>query len=234
MVAREERLAEIVHGAAGLREAGSRLVEAANAAGGRDNITVVLFRIEEVASGRQSEQAEETLTGSGPTSAEMRSALAADATATHAAAPRPAGRAEDPRGDATVARRLPLSPDSRPAGRAPKRRRRSGRARALRILAFFTVFGLPVLLAAFIASQSVYFLGTNDQGFVTLYRGLPYDLPAGVSLYEQNFVSGVATRELAPPVQRTVSGHALRSRQDGADLVRQIELGRLSGQAGTP
>ncbi|MCW3010740.1 MAG: Stp1/IreP family PP2C-type Ser/Thr phosphatase, partial [Solirubrobacterales bacterium] len=140
---------------------------------------------------------------------------------------RPAGRASDPRED-TVSRRVPLPPK----GKAKKDRTRS--ASILRTLGFFAVFGLPLLLAAFIASQSVYFVGTNDDGFVTLYRGLPYDGPVGIELYTPNFVSGVATRQLSTPVRETVADHELRSREDGEDLVRQIELGRLQGQGAVP
>jgi protein phosphatase len=119
-----------------------------------------------------------------------------------------------------------------PAATPAKRRGRA--SRALRTLGFFAVFGVPVLLAAFIASQSVYFVGTSDDGFVTLYRGLPYDLPAGIELYTPNFVSGVATAQLGAGVRRTIASHDLRSREDGEDLVRQIELGRLQGQAAAP
>jgi len=145
-------------------------------------------------------------------------------------ASRAAERAADPRGDDSVSRRIPL-----PAQRRPKRKKdRSRLGSVLRTLGFFTVFGLPVLLAAFIANQSVYFVATNNDGFVTLYRGLPYDLPAGIDLYTPNFVSGVATRQLGAPVRKTVASHDLRSRGDGEDLVRQIELGRLQGQGPKP
>ena len=34
-------------------------------------------------------------------------------------------------------------------------------------------------------SRQVYFIGTNDAGLVTLYRGVPYELPFGIDLYEQ-------------------------------------------------
>ncbi|MDP9347010.1 MAG: Stp1/IreP family PP2C-type Ser/Thr phosphatase, partial [Actinomycetota bacterium] len=47
----ETRVAEILTAAASLPAAGRALVDAANEAGGRDNITVVLFRLEEVGSG---------------------------------------------------------------------------------------------------------------------------------------------------------------------------------------
>src|SRR3954469_13079366 len=47
----DAQVAEIISSASALSEAGRGLVEAANAAGGRDNITVILFRIEEVTPG---------------------------------------------------------------------------------------------------------------------------------------------------------------------------------------
>ncbi len=228
MVKPEAAVGEIVSRAESLREAGRALVEAANTAGGRDNITVVLFRVEEVDVGTGGRSSEETMAGGGLTTSEVRAALAEQA-----AAPKPrehpAGRPSDPRGDDTVSRRVPL-----PAATKKAKKDRSRLASVVRTLGFFAVFGLPVLLAAFIASQSVYFVATNDEGFVTLYRGLPYDLPAGVELYTPNFVSGVATRQLGSPVRKTIASHELRSREDSEDLVRQIELGRLQGQGATP
>jgi len=224
MIRPERLVGEILVGAEGLREAGRALVEAANAAGGRDNITVVLFRVEEVAAASRVAASEETMVGGGLTTADVRAALA-ERTAAPGTSGQPSGRAADPRGDDTVSRRVPL-----PAATKKAKKDRSRTASVLRTLGFFAVFGLPLLLAAFIATQSVYFVGTNDDGFVTLYRGLPYDLPAGVELYTSNFVSGVATKELASPAQETVASHELRSREDGEDLVRQIELGRLQGQ----
>lgn len=236
MVKPEATVGLILDGQPSLRDAGRALVEAANAAGGRDNITVVLFRVEEVGAAPVSE---ETMVGGGLTTGEVRAALAAQrepsdapSDATRAIAV-PAGRASDPRED-TVARRVPKAPPPRMTKKQRRRQKRKERTRLaafVRTLGFFAVFGLPLLLAAFIASQSVYFLGTNDDGFVTLYRGLPYDLPAGVELYTPNFVSGVATQELNRSVQVTVGDHELRSREDGEDLVRQIELGTLQGQA---
>ena len=34
------------------------------------------------------------------------------------------------------------------------------------------------------ALRSVYFVGQDDRGLVTLYRGVPYELPFGIDLYE--------------------------------------------------
>src|SRR3954464_12775890 len=48
---REQQLMPVLEPAGSLEQAGRQLIDAANAAGGRDNITVVLFRIDEVALG---------------------------------------------------------------------------------------------------------------------------------------------------------------------------------------
>lgn len=216
----QARVAELLAAAGPLEAAGRALVAAANEAGGRDNITVVLFRLEDVGGADAGAAAEEhTLAGgSAPSTAAVRAAVAA--------AP-PAGRApRRPPPSGVVARRVPREPTA-----PPSRRRRRG-AGGLKALAIFLVVGVPVVLGAFIASQSVYFVGTNGQGYVTLYRGLPYDLPAGVALYTQNYTSGVPTTTLPAKVRDTVGKHDLRSRKDGADLVEQIELGRLAGQVG--
>ena len=39
-------------------------------------------------------------------------------------------------------------------------------------------------------------MATNDGGLVTLYRGVPYDLPFGIHLYEQEYASGVPARAI--------------------------------------
>jgi PPM family protein phosphatase len=85
-----------------------------------------------------------------------------------------------------------------------------------------------VFSGAYFASQTVYFVGASDDGFVTVYRGLPYDLPAGIDLYSVNYESGVPVDGLTAAQRRTVTGHKLRSRDDAQDLVRQLETGELA------
>ena len=65
---------------------------------------------------------------------------------------------------------------------------------------------------------------------MTLYSGLPYDLP-GLRLYQQEFSSGVPVATLSVPVRRTVTEHKLRSYSDAVDLVHQLERGDLAGQS---
>jgi protein phosphatase len=87
-----------------------------------------------------------------------------------------------------------------------------------------------VAAGGWLAIQSVYFIGTNKEGLVTVFRGLPYELPAGVHLYSTSFVSGVASGQLAEGRRRSLLNHKLRSHDDAADLVRRLELGELAAR----
>jgi serine/threonine protein phosphatase PrpC len=194
----EAHVAELLAGASSLAAAGRALIDAANEAGGRDNITVVLFRLEEVGA----------------------TAPAPQETAEHRAVarePEAAGAATAP-----VARIEPRPPrESAPR----RRRRRRPRVPVGPILVLFLL--ACVVLGAYYASQTVYFVGTSD-GFVSVYRGLPYDLPAGVKLYSVNYQSGAPVDELTPAQKRTITAHKLRSKNDAQDLVRQLETGELA------
>jgi protein phosphatase len=199
----EARVAQVIQDAPSLEVAGRTLIDAANDAGGRDNITVVLFRLEDVGEAAVV-----------PPQATAEHSAAAGSTASAVAAP-PAPSA--------VARREPRAPRERPA----RKRRRRFRVPVGPILVLFLL--ACVVLGAYYASQTVYFVGTKD-GFVSVYRGLPYDLPAGVDLYTVNYQSGVPADELTPSQKRTVTAHKLRSKNDAQDLVRQLETGELASR----
>jgi hypothetical protein len=83
--------------------------------------------------------------------------------------------------------------------------------------------------AAYLAFQSVYFIGTNQRGLVTIFNGLPYELPGKVKLYNVEYVSGVAASTLTPARRGALLDHSLRSESNAAELVRQLELGQLNG-----
>ncbi|MDQ3849303.1 MAG: hypothetical protein M3296_01625, partial [Actinomycetota bacterium] len=105
-----------------------------------------------------------------------------------------------------------------------------GARRARRLATAFVVIALvvvPLGIGGYLASQAVYFIGTDDDGFVTMYRGLPYDLPVGMSLYRPDYVSGVRLNSVPRRRRARLLDHSLRSRDDAADLVRQLERGRL-------
>jgi protein phosphatase len=80
----------------------------------------------------------------------------------------------------------------------------------------------------YLATRQLYFIGTNSQGIVTIYRGLPYDLPAGIRLYETFYVSGVPAALVPADRQSTFFNHQIRSQGDASTIVRDLEMGKLS------
>ena len=230
----ESRVADILRGAGSLSEAGHALIDAANEAGGRDNITVLLFRLEEV--GSEAEAALEQPTSAGGaaatvTTSDVRTALASapPAAAARAAEPPDAASAAaappSQSGPSTESRRLmPSAPTG--GGRPAKPRSRT--RRLAKVFAIIALILIPVGFGAYSANSAVYFVGANDEGFVTLYRGLPYTLPAGIDLYRVNYVSGVPLDTLPAGRRKRLVDHTLRSHDDASDLVRELERGRVA------
>src|SRR5437588_195206 len=93
---------------------------------------------------------------------------------------------------------------------------------ALVIVLFLVVGG------GYLATRQLYFIGTNAQGIVTIYRGLPYELPAGIHLYETYLVSGVPGSLVPSDRRKEFFNNQLRSQSEALNLVRQLELGRIS------
>ncbi|MDX6689099.1 MAG: family protein phosphatase [Solirubrobacteraceae bacterium] len=207
----ESRVADIVRTAANLQDAGRKLIAAANDAGGRDNITVLLFRLEEVDAADPAGDQPTSAGQSSLTTAEVRAATARES-AVATAPPPPA-----------PARRLQPRPPAAPAG--PQRSRR-GRRWAI-VFVVVAIFVVPLTIGAYIADQSVYFVGTDANGLVTVYRGLPYELPGGISMYKTNYVSGVPLSSVPAARRKKLIDHTLRSHDDANDLVRELELGRI-------
>ena len=50
------------------------------------------------------------------------------------------------------------------------------------VLSVVVVLAL-IVAGGYLASRQLYFIGTNSQGIVTIYRGFPYQLPFGINLY---------------------------------------------------
>jgi protein phosphatase len=102
---------------------------------------------------------------------------------------------------------------------APRRR---GRWLPRAIIAGVVIVALAIG-AVYVVSRNVYFVGTNDDGLVTLYRGLPYDLPLGVKLYTSRYVSGVPALSVPAKRRDRVLDHQLRSRGDASDLIKSLD-----------
>jgi PPM family protein phosphatase len=208
----DDEVAAILRTAESLDEAADGLIKAANQSGGRDNITVVMFRL-----GEAGPAAEQTTTVEGPRAADdetIAGQISADDVQAAAATRAPA----EPR-----RRTEPVAPA--PATRArPRRRRRAG-------LALKGLLGLALLAAAlgglYALSRQVYFVGTNDGGLVTVYRGVPYELPFGIDLYEEQYASGMPAEAIPVGRRARVLDHEWRSREDAIDLVRALERGQL-------
>jgi PPM family protein phosphatase len=208
----DDEVAAVLRTAQSLDEAADGLIKAANQSGGRDNITVVMFRLGEVGAA-----AEETTTVEGPRAAE-------DETI--------AGQIGADDVQAAAATRGPAAPRRRaePVAPAPGTRARSRRRRRTGLV-LKGLLGLALIAAAlaglYALSRQVYFVGTNEGGLVTVYRGVPYELPFGVDLYEEQYASGMPA-EAIPAGRRTrVLDHEWRSREDAIDLVRALERGQL-------
>ncbi len=248
----EEQIARALREHARLRDAGEALIAAANDAGGRDNITVVLIRLEEVglapsapgaqgaqdatapheAAGAAARELEQTVLGA-PAASVPQGARATSARATRAreqGAQAHASRSSHPqaasasRGAVELPGRRRL-PRAAPAPDAPAReRRRIRHAGAL----LFTLAVLAMIAAgAYLAEQSVYFIGTNSRGLVTMYEGLPYTLPGNLHLYSSRYVSGVSASTLTTAQRRRLLDNSLRSEGKAASLIRSMELEQL-------
>ena len=90
-----------------------------------------------------------------------------------------------------------------------------------------------VLGGLYVLSRQVYFVGTNDGGLVTLYRGVPYELPFGIELYEQEYASGVParrSRRRGAGACSTTPGAAARTPSTSCE---QVERGQLDPGTGS-
>jgi protein phosphatase len=191
----EEQIASLLSGASSMDAAVRALVDEANRAGGRDNITALAFRLEDAAA-PEARRESPTLIGpsaekAGLTATEVRRRAAADA-----------------------ARRRREELASKP--------RRRGLKRAAKVLAAVVLLG-AIAFGAWYGNRQVWFLGTDEGGRVALYRGLPYELPLGIDLYQRRYSSPIQTQSLPTRRRDAVTGHDLRSRSDASNLVEDIE-----------
>jgi protein phosphatase len=208
----EQQVQDLIAQAPDLDTAADRLIEAANAAGGRDNITVVLFRVEQ-ASGDADGEVDQptTITAAGAISHEP-----AHAEIT----PRPARRA-----------RLQGRRPHMPSGfTQPARKQRHFGALGKTVAALTAILFVLFIFggAGYLATRQLYFLGTNGQGTVVVYRGLPYVLPFGIPAYETFYVSGVPASTIPADRRKTLLNHAMRSQSSAIGLVNSLELGQIN------
>ncbi len=192
-------VAAILRSADDLDGAAEALILAANQSGGKDNITVVLFRIAEGE-------------GPGPVAPEDQPTLADDATIHQGLTADDVQAAVAEQERAGAARREPARVHTQvgmPVQTAPPSKRRS---RVL-ISALVGLLVVAALIAGgLVLARQSYFVGTNDQGLITLYRGVPYELPLGIDLYSEEAVTGVPAKSVAKAQRDRILDHELAQR----------------------
>jgi PPM family protein phosphatase len=191
----DEQIARVLGRASSMESAVRALVDEANRAGGRDNITVVAFRLGDAAAAP-----------SGPEGATLIGPSAEEAGLTATEVRRRAAA------EAARKRREEL------AAKPPRRRVRT----VAKVLGAVVVIG-AIAFGAWYGNRQIWFLGTDEGGRVALYRGAPYELPFGVKLYDERYASPIQTASLPPKRRDAVTGHDLRSRGDAVSLIEDIQ-----------
>ena len=235
----EPQIARVLAAEHDLDAAGERLITEANEAGGRDNITVVLFRLEEVDAGAapaedatvmdlspavdeaQADGRNGAGNGDGEITRVHRTPSAVSGGARVPAVPPPeatssAQARKSPRLARTQGARQPVAPER-------------GRSLRFKVTAALISTAIVLLLVGgggYLATRQLYFIGTNSNGIVTLYDGLPYEF-LGVPLWEQRYVSGLPASLVPAPQRSRLLNHNLRSQKDSIALIRAAELGDL-------
>ncbi len=218
----DPQITAILRAQTSLPEAADHLIDAANEAGGRDNITVLLTRFgppDEVSEREQPTMVGVSAPAAGPVRAgELRLEPA------HGGRPAPqAGAASPARRRARLARTQGLvqhRPPQRELGRLAK-------VTIAIISASIVVFLFGG--GGYLASRQLYFLGTDAQGLVAVYRGFPYMLPFGIRLYETFYVSGVPASLIPADRRGTLLDHDLHSQTAATKLIDDLELDQVSG-----
>jgi serine/threonine protein phosphatase PrpC len=212
-----------------LQEVAETLIRKANENGGVDNITVVAFKVDGASSKAPA-----------PPSTEAESAgdetIIAPAVVVPPAAESPTPPAEPP--EAPPAARPQTAagangngqvpPQTGPSAAYAQRRAESKKSRRWVGAVIVSIVLLIGIAGAVIGSLNVYFIGGNEKGLVTVYRGLPYELPLSIDLYTRDFVTSVPVSELPANTRARILDHKLRTRTDALDLAQQIEKGEIN------
>jgi serine/threonine protein phosphatase PrpC len=223
----EPRVKEILERAGALDQAGRELIAAANDAGGRDNITVILFRLEEVDGGAAAPDAgatKEYETWEGDALDAPRQGVTKASDAEEAEYRRTGTMALS----AVKPRAEPIEEPPRRTAPPPPAARKRRRRRIPGLLIVVVIALLIVAAGLWTATRAVYFVGVdNATGIVTIYRGVPYELPFGLDLYDRDYTSGVRIEQVPAARRPTFTNHKLRSRDDAKSLVIELEQGRI-------
>jgi serine/threonine protein phosphatase PrpC len=168
------------------------LIAEANANGGEDNITVILFKIAAL---------DDTI--------ELPGTLVS-----------PAPVAEPP--DEDTLSGLEGVPTVQPAAAASVSEPQKPRRRSRRLWLALAMLLLAALVAGGVfAAARANFVGADTNGYVAVYQGVPWELPFGIHLYREVYTSRLLAAELSPAERVKLFDHTLRSRSSAENLVKQ-------------
>jgi protein phosphatase len=202
----DDRILEVIEEHLGdLEETGRALVAEANASGGEDNITIVLFTIATL---------EDTIELPGTSVSPALPDGPVDEDTLGGLEPVPTVE------QTTVARV--------PAAVAPK----AGRGRlSWKIGLVIAAVALAALVAGAVYGLSrANFVGADGAGLVAIYQGVPWNLPFGIHLYREVYTSRLLAAELSQQDRRKLFDHTLRSRSEAERLVKQYSRYVVSAQ----
>jgi protein phosphatase len=194
-----------------LEDTARALIQAANEAGGEDNITVICFEI--AAEGAESALRTSPTVVTGDQEDEEEDTLDE--------------LTDVPAGSITTIRPAPVLPPEAPPEREPEPRRerppRRRRSRApVYVVSALIVLALLVVAALWGISRA-HFVGARSDGHVAVYQGIPYDIVDGIRLYRAVYVSPVLAGQLTQRERKRVFDHDLESKNSALATVRQLE-----------
>jgi protein phosphatase len=207
----DEDLLAILRREADLERMARRLIRAANDRGGRDNITVVLFRLEAAEAGQPVAAEGATLVGAAATEEGFTADAVRSGSARERASRRPGTGAPPPR--------RPRRPGQPVAREEP---RRSWPRTLLKTLVALVVIA-AIGVGAVIGARQIWFLGVDGSEQVAVYRGLPYELPFGINLYSEQESTGVDLNALPEERRGVAVDHELRSEDDARSLASDLQ-----------
>jgi protein phosphatase len=187
------RILELIEEHSGdVQATGRALVDEANANGGEDNITVILFQFALI---------DDTI--------EIPDAVVAPDPAVAVDEDTLGGIDEVP---VVTADAAPI-----PAPAAKKK----SRVLTWKVIVPVTLVLLALAAAAGVYGLSrANFVGVDDRGYVAVYQGVPWNLPFGIHLYREVYTSRLLAAELSQADRRKLFDHTLRGRSEAEDAIR--------------
>lgn len=205
----DEAIGEGLRANGSLDDLAKGLVRRANDNGGADNITAVMLRLTGAGTTATSPAATSPAADAGSQTVVGAPAIAADPAHDTGPGPGPASP----------------QPGAKVREQARQRNRRSRKLVGGGLIAMVIAIAIA---GAVLGTLQVYFVGIDDRGLLTVYRGLPYEGPMSLNLYTTEYTSTEPAGRLTPSQRKQLLDHRLRNREDALDLIKQVEAGQIA------